>query len=188
MSLWNWTYLVFSSQLWTKLWCWKSAQLTAICPDGRLRTPPGQRSAWKSAARRRLLKRTSFFFILGLQPPRFRVSLCRRSRVFHFDSSKSSASHRRNGGAQNLRRGHKKPLGAALWMIWHTRCGYSSVDAVMSADYCRFEGCGILKRAFQCGTKPRSNCKTLSIFCAGVRVKVCSKQRSENFFFFAFFF
>lgn len=128
------------------------------------------------------------FFILGLQPPRFRVSLCRRSRVFHFDSSKSSASHRRNGGAQNLRRGHKKPLGAALWMIWHTRCGYSSVDAVMSADYCRFEGCGILKRAFQCGTKPRSNCKTLSIFCAGVRVKVCSKQRSENFFFFAFFF
>lgn len=50
----------------------------------------------------------------------------------------------------------------------------------MSADYCRFEGHGILKRAFHCGTKPQSNCNTLSNFWVGVRVQERSKQRSEN--------
>lgn len=155
-------FLFFSSQLWTKVWCWKSAPLAAVCPYG---TPPAQRSASKSAARPFF---HPFFFYLAVTAASFQLLIVheRPSFPLWWEQIVSFAQAERKSA--NLRRGHKKPLGAALWMIWYTRCGYSSVDAVVSADYCRFDGRGILKRAFQCGTKPRSNCNTLSIFCVWV--------------------
>lgn len=159
-------FFFFPSQLWTKVWCWKSAPLPAVCPYG---TPPGQRSACKSAARLHLLKRTSFFFFfilfyLAVTAASFQLFIVheRPSFPLWWEQIVSFAQAERKSA--NLRRGHKKPLGAALWMIWYTRCGYSSVDAVVSADYCRFEGRGILKRAFQCGTKPHGRTVTPSLF------------------------
>lgn len=171
--------VLFFPQLWTRLWCWKSAQLPAA---------PGQRSAWTSAAPGvcSSARPFSFYYFLCSQPPRFRLSLCLRGSSFPLwlEQIASLAQAERRGA--NLRRGHQKPLGAALWMIWYTRCGYSSVDAVMYADYCRFEGRGIWKCAFQRGTKPRSKWNSLYVPRVGVRVKELSKQRRENLIFFIF--
>lgn len=161
-------------QLWTRLWCWKSG----LSEQRRVSAPPGapRPAGLCSSARPFYLDYFPCF-----QPPRFSLSLCMRGSSFPLwlQQIASLAQAERRGA--NLRRGHQKPLGAALWMIWYTRRGYSSVDALMSADYCRFEGRGIWKRAFQRGTKPGSNWNSLCFPWVGVRVKQLSKERSENF-------
>lgn len=66
-------------------------------------------------------------------------------------------------------------------MIWYTRCGYSSVDAVSSADYCRFQRRGILKRAFSARNKTAVGLwHPLYFPCAVVRVWERFRPSAEN--------